>query len=79
MAHGLPLRSIAGNMDVNTLASKRSELIGNTAIVLKRRVTHKRSTCVCLRLTVAAIYADTQECQVDLLPALYYSKISVLV
>ena len=41
-------------MTVNTPASKRSELIGNAAIVWKRRVIHKKSTCVCRRLPVAA-------------------------
>ena len=35
------------NMDVNTPASKRSQLIGNTAIVRKRCVIHKKLTCVC--------------------------------
>ena len=54
VAHVLLLRLVAGNMDVNTLASKRSQLIGNTAIVRKRCVIHKKSTCVCLRLSVAA-------------------------
>ena len=54
VAHVLLLRFVAGNMDVNTPASKRSQLIGNTAIVRKRRVIHKKSTCVCLRLSVAA-------------------------
>ena len=37
------------NMDVNTLASKRSQLIGNTAIVRKRCVIHKsRPVCACV-------------------------------
>ncbi len=36
--HVLLLRVVAGNMDVNTLASKRSQLIGNTASVRKRCV-----------------------------------------
>ena len=53
-------------MEVFTLAFKRSELIGNAAIVLKRRVVHKKSTCVCLRLPVAARNAETQERKVDL-------------
>ena len=47
VAHVLLLRLVAGNMDVNTPASKRSQLIGNTAIVRKRCVIHKKSTCVC--------------------------------
>ena len=65
----LLLHPISGNMAVNTLASKRSVLIGNAAIVRKRRVIHNKSTCVCLRLPVAVIYADTLECKVDLWPA----------
>ena len=54
VAHVLLLRFVAGNMGVNTLASTRSELIGNTAIVRKRCVIHNKSTRVCLRLSVAA-------------------------
>ena len=42
-------------MDVNTLASKRSELIGNADILRMRRVIHNDSTYVCLRIPVAAI------------------------
>ena len=47
-AHVLSLCFVAGNMDVNTLASKVSELIGNAAIVRtsKRRIIHKKLTCV---------------------------------
>ena len=52
VAHVLLLRFVADNMDVNTPASKRSQFIGNTAIVRKRCVIHKKSTCVCLRLSV---------------------------
>ena len=48
----LLLRFAASNMDVNTPASKRSQLIGNTAIVRKRCVIHTNSTCVCWRLSV---------------------------
>ena len=69
VAHVLLLRPIAGNMDVNTLASKRSELIGKAASVQKLSVIHKKLTCVCLRLSDAAIYAETQERKVDLWPA----------
>ena len=47
VANVLLLRFVAGNMDVNTPASKRSQLIGNTAIVRKRCVIHNKSTCVC--------------------------------
>ena len=45
VAHVLLLRPISGNMDVNTLASKHSELLGNAAIVRKRRVIHKVDQC----------------------------------
>ena len=55
VAHVLLLHPISGNMDVNTLASKRSELIGNAEILRMRRVIHNNLTCVCLRLPVAAI------------------------
>ena len=51
----LLLRPISGNMDVNTLASKCSELIGNAEIVRMRRLIHNYSTCVSLRLPVAVI------------------------
>ena len=51
----LLLRFVAGNVDVNTLASKRSELLGNADILRMRRVIHNDSTCVCLRIPVAAI------------------------
>ena len=47
VANVLLLRFVAGNMGMNTPASKRSQLIGNTAIVRKRCVIHKKSTCVC--------------------------------
>ena len=55
---------------VNRLASKRSELIGNAAIVRKRRVIHKQWTCVCLRLPLAAITRKRWNASVDLWPAL---------
>ena len=49
VANVLLLRFVAGNMDVNTLAFKRSQLIGNTAIVRKRRVsTQIRHVCACV-------------------------------
>ena len=57
-------------VEVNTLVSKRSELIGNAAIVRKRCEFHKKSTCVCLRHPVAANYAEAQERKFDLWPAL---------
>ena len=60
-AHVLLLRFIAGNVDVNKLVSKRSELIGNAEIVRKRLKIHDKSTCVCLRLPVSCRdYAETQ-------------------
>ena len=64
------LRFVAGNVDVNTLASKRSELIGNAEILLMRRVIHNNSTCVCLRIPDAAITQKRKNASVDLWPAL---------
>ena len=46
VAHVLLLRFVAGNVGMNTPASKRSQLIGNIAIVRKRRVIHTKSICV---------------------------------
>ena len=57
-------------MDVNTLASKRSELLGNADILRMRRVIHNDSTCVCLRIPVAAITQKRKDASVDLWPAL---------
>ena len=70
VAHVLLLRLFAGNMDVNTLASKRPELIGNTAIVRIPRVIHNKSTCVCLRLSVAAFTRKRKDARFDLWPDL---------
>ena len=70
VVHVLLLRFVAGNMDVNTLASKHSQLIGNTAIVRKRCIIHKKSTCVCLRLSVAAFTRKRRDARFDLWPAL---------
>ena len=66
------LRPWVQPVDVPTLASKRSESIRNAAIVRKRHVIHKQSTCVCvcLRLPFAARNAGTQERKVDLWPPL---------
>ena len=75
VAHVLLLRLVAGNMDVNTLASKRSQLIGNTAIVRKRRVIHKKSTCVCLRLSVAAFTRKRRDARFDLWPAYVHAAV----
>ena len=66
----LLLRPISGNVDVNTLASKRSELIGNADILRMRRVIHNNSTGVCLRIPVAAITQKRKNASVDLWPAL---------
>ena len=74
VANVLLLRFVAGNMNVNTLASKRSQLIGNTAIVRIRRVIHKQSTCVCLRLSVAAFTRKRKDARFDLWPALPATK-----
>ena len=62
----LLLRFVAGNVDVNTLASKRSELLGNADILRMRRVIHNDSTCVCLRIPVAAITQKRKNASVDL-------------
>ena len=70
VANVLLLRFVADNMDVNTPASKRSQLIGNTAIVRKSCVIHKKSTCVCLRLSVAAFTRKRRDARFDLWPAL---------
>ena len=51
-------------------ASKNAELRGSTAIVQMRRVIHNNSTCVCLRLPVAAITQERRDASVDLWPAL---------
>ena len=66
----LLLRFVAGNVDVNTLPSKRSELLGNADILRMRRVIHNDSTCVCLRIPVAAITQKRNNASVDLWPAL---------
>ena len=65
----LLLRFVAGNVDVNTLASKRSELLGNADILRMRRVIHNDSTCVCLRIPVAAITQKRKNASVDMWPA----------
>ena len=62
----LLLRFVAINMDVNTPASKRSQLIGNTAIVRKRCVIHTNSTCVCWRLSVATFTQKRKDASFDL-------------
>ena len=66
-----------GNMDVNTPASKRSQLIGNTAIVRQRRAIHKKSTCVCLRLSVGAFTRKRRDARFDLWPALGFAALLV--
>ena len=70
VAHVLLLRFVAGNVDVNTLASKCSELLGNTEILRMRRIIHK-STCVCLHLPVATITQKRRDASFDLWPALH--------
>ena len=77
VAHVLLLRFVAGNMDVNTPASKRSQLIGNTAIVRKHCVIHKKSTCACLRLSVAVFTRKRRDARFDLWPALHAFNTSV--
>ena len=66
----LLLRFVAGNVDVNTLASKRSEMLRNADILRMHRVIHNDSTCVCLRIPVAAITQKRKDASVDLWPAL---------
>ena len=61
-------------MDVNTPASKRSQLIGNTAIVRKRCVIHTNSTCVCWRLSVATFTQKRKDASFDLWPPLLATK-----
>ena len=70
VAHVLLLPPNSGNMDVNSLASKCSELVGNAEIVRMRRVFNNNSTCVCLRLPVAAITQKRKNASFDLWPAL---------
>ena len=65
----LLLRPVAGNMGVNTMASKRSELLGNADILRMRRVIQNNSTCGCLRIPVAAITQKRKNASVDLWPA----------
>ena len=48
VANVLLLRFVAGNMDVNTPASKRSQLIGNTAIVRVREIICAPITSCCV-------------------------------
>ena len=57
-------------MEVNTLASKRAEMIGNAASCspAQRSLIHKNATCACLRLPVAASCSDSQERKGDLWP-----------
>ena len=48
------------NMDVNTPASKQSQLIGNTAIVRKRCVIHKKVDMCVLASFSCRVYAEKQ-------------------
>ena len=69
----LLLRFVAGNVDVNTLASKCSELLGNADILRMRRVIHNDSTCLCLRIPVAAIMQERKRRPVAGLSCVYTS------
>ena len=61
VAHVLLLRSIAGNVEVNVLASKHAELTGNTAIVRKRRVVPKsRPVCVSASSSWRDLHGDAR-------------------
>ena len=71
----LLLRFVAGNVDVNTLASKRSELLGNADILRMRRVIHNNLTCVCLRIPVAAITQTRKNASVNLWPDMSRARI----
>ena len=75
----LLLRFVASNMDVNTPASKRSQLIGNTAIVRKRCVIHTNSTCVCWRLSVATFTQKRKDPSFDLWPPLRRPQVEACV
>ena len=66
VAHVLLLHFVTGNVGMNTPACKRSQLIGNTAIVRKRCVIRKKSTCVCLCLSVAAFTRKRWDLRFDL-------------
>ena len=70
VAHVLLLRFVAGNVDVNTLASKRSELIGKRSDCSKAPRNPQKSTCVCLRISVAAFTRKRRDAWLDLWPAL---------
>ena len=69
VAHVLLLRFVAGNMDVNTLASKRSELIRIRSDCSKAPRNPQKSTCVCLRLSVAVFTRKCRDARFDLWPA----------
>ena len=60
VANVLLLRFVAGNMDVNTLASNRCQLIGNTTIVRKRCVIHKKVDLCVLASFSCRVYAEMQ-------------------
>ena len=64
---------VSGYMDVNTLVPKCSQLIGNAEIVRMRCVIHNNSTCVGLRLPVAAITQKRKNASFDLWLALDFT------
>ena len=70
VAHVLLLRFVAGNMDVNTPASKCSELIRKHSDCSKAPRNPLKSTCVRLRLSVAAFTWKRKDARFDLWPAL---------
>ena len=58
----LLLRFIAGNVDVNTLASKRFELLGNADILrMRRRQTYIQFDLCVLAYSSCRDYVETQE------------------
>ena len=71
VVHVLLLRLVAGNMDVNTLTAKRSELIGKRSDCSKAPRNPQKSTCVCLVLQLPRFRRDAR---FDLWPALLWSS-----
>ena len=65
------LRSVAGNMDVNNYACVQALRVDRKRCDCSKALRNplKVDLCVCLRLPVVAIYAETQEHKVDLWPA----------
>ena len=72
VAHVLPLRCVAGNMDVNTPASKSSELMRKRSVCSKApRNPQKVDLCVLASFS-CSVYDETQLTRFDLWPALVW-------